>query len=57
MTSGIPSVTLGTNLAMGYVENGFHKKGTEVSVMVRKKLRNATVKAMPFVPVSYYRKP
>jgi aminomethyltransferase len=57
VTSGIPSVTLGTNLAMGYVENGFHKKGTEVSVMVRKKLRNATVKAMPFVPVSYYRKP
>lgn len=42
---------------MGYIQNGFHKKGTEVSVMVRKKMRDAVVKAMPFVEAKYYRKP
>ena len=55
ITSGIPSPTLGTNIAMGYIANGSHKKGTEVLIEVRKKLRDATVRAMPFVPSKYYK--
>lgn len=55
MTSGIPSPTLGQNIAMGYVTSGFHKKGTEVTVEVRKKMRPAVVTPMPFVPAKYYR--
>ncbi|RSH91873.1 Aminomethyltransferase, mitochondrial [Saitozyma podzolica] len=55
ITSGIPSPTLGTNIAMGYVLNGQHKKGTKVQVEVRRKLREAVVKPMPFVPTKYYK--
>ncbi|OJT11080.1 hypothetical protein TRAPUB_12409 [Trametes pubescens] len=55
VTSGIPSPTLGKNIAMGYVENGFHKKGTELAVDVRDKLRKAVLTPMPFVPSHYYR--
>lgn len=49
VTSGIPSPTLSLNIAMGYVQSGNHKKGTEVLVDVRKKLRKATVRPMPYV--------
>ncbi|KAK8865809.1 glycine cleavage system T protein [Kwoniella newhampshirensis] len=55
ITSGIPSPSLGTNIAMGYVENGQHKKGTAVKVEVRKKLREAVVRPMPFVPTKYFK--
>ncbi|EIN06332.1 glycine cleavage system T protein [Punctularia strigosozonata HHB-11173 SS5] len=55
VTSGIPSPTLGKNIAMGYVKNGHHKKGTEVEIEVRNKLRKAVVTPMPFVPTNYYR--
>ncbi|KAH8086381.1 putative aminomethyltransferase mitochondrial precursor [Filobasidium floriforme] len=55
ITSGIPSPTLGKNIAMGYIKNGYHKKGTDVKVKVRKNLRDATVVGMPFVPAKYYR--
>jgi aminomethyltransferase len=55
ITSGIPSPTLGKNIAMGYIKNGHHKKGTVVKVKVRKNLRNARVVGMPFVPAKYYR--
>lgn len=55
ITSGIPSPTLGQNIAMGYVLNGYHKKGTEVLVDVRKKLRPAKIVGMPFVPSKFYR--
>ena len=55
VTSGIPSPTLGANIAMGYVRNGHHKKGTELEVEVRKTRRRAVVHAMPFVPTKYYR--
>ena len=34
VTSGIPSPTLGQNIAMAYVTSGLHKKGTEVEVDV-----------------------
>ncbi|KAF7968729.1 hypothetical protein HWV62_29602 [Athelia sp. TMB] len=37
VTSGIPSPTLSQNIAMAYVQTGFHKKGTEVEVDVRNK--------------------
>ncbi|KAI0693374.1 glycine cleavage system T protein [Cerioporus squamosus] len=55
VTSGIPSPTLGKNIAMAYVQNGWHKKGTEVAVDVRNKLRKAVLTPMPFVPTRYYR--
>jgi aminomethyltransferase len=55
ITSGIPSPTLGKNIAMGYVKNGLHKKGTEIEVEVRNKLRKAVITGMPFVPTNYYR--
>ncbi|KZT52920.1 glycine cleavage system T protein [Calocera cornea HHB12733] len=55
VTSGIPSPTLGKNIAMGYVDSGFYKKGTSVQVEIRKQLRSATITPMPFVPTKYYR--
>ncbi|EMD39401.1 hypothetical protein CERSUDRAFT_82124 [Gelatoporia subvermispora B] len=55
VTSGIPSPTLGKNIAMGYVQSGYHKKGTELLVEVRNKLRKAVLTPMPFVPTNYYR--
>lgn len=55
VTSGIPSPTLGSNIAMGYVTDGSHKKDTEVQVKVRNKMRKAVITKMPFVPAKYYR--
>ncbi|KAF8994991.1 Aminomethyltransferase folate-binding domain-containing protein [Cyathus striatus] len=55
VTSGIPSPTLGKNIAMGYVRNGHHKKGTELEVEVRGKKRKAVVTPMPFIKPGYYR--
>lgn len=55
ITSGIPSPTLGTNIAMGYITSGYHKKGTKVQIEVRKRMRDAVVKPMPFVPSKYYK--
>ncbi|KAG2041322.1 glycine cleavage system T protein [Suillus americanus] len=55
VTSGIPSPTLGKNIAMGYVKSGFHKKGTEVEIEVRNKMRKAIVSPMPFIKPNYWR--
>ncbi|KAI0676179.1 glycine cleavage system T protein [Trametes maxima] len=55
VTSGIPSPTLGKNIAMGYVQTEWHKKGTEVAVEVRSKLRRAELTPMPFVATRYFR--
>ncbi|KIJ10819.1 hypothetical protein PAXINDRAFT_157505 [Paxillus involutus ATCC 200175] len=55
VTSGIPSPTLGKNIAMAYVKSGWHKKGTEVEVDVRNKLRKAIVTPMPFMKPNYWR--
>jgi len=55
VTSGIPSPTLGKNIAMGYVKSGLHKKGTELQVDVRNRLRPATVVPLPFVKPNYWR--
>jgi len=40
---------------MAYIETGFHKKGTEVQVDVRNKLRKAVLTPMPFVKARYWR--
>ncbi|KAJ6463671.1 hypothetical protein C8R47DRAFT_1157056 [Mycena vitilis] len=55
VTSGIPSPTLSANIAMGYVLNGWHKKGTALEVEVRNKMRKATVTPMPFIKPKYWR--
>lgn len=55
VTSGIPSPTLGQNIAMALVKNGYHKKDTKVLVEVRNKKREASVTRMPFVPNKFYR--
>ncbi|KAK3716330.1 Aminomethyltransferase, mitochondrial [Vermiconidia calcicola] len=55
VTSGCPSPTLGKNIAMGYVQDGMHKAGTELQVVVRGKKRKAVVTKMPFVGSKYYR--
>jgi aminomethyltransferase len=55
VTSGIPSPTLGKNIAMGYVKSGLHKKGTELEVEVRNKLRKAIVTPLPFTKPNYHR--
>ena len=47
MTSGIPSPTLGKNIAMGYVQNAHHKKNMTLAVEVRKRMRQAAVTPMP----------
>lgn len=55
VTSGIPSPTLGKNIAMALVENGHHKRGTPLKVEIRKKLKDATVSKMPFVENNFFR--
>lgn len=56
VTSGLPSPTLGgTNIAMAYVKNGLHKKGTELGVQVRNKVRKATVVGMPWIESKFHR--
>ncbi|KIX02369.1 glycine cleavage system T protein [Rhinocladiella mackenziei CBS 650.93] len=56
ITSGCPSPSLdGQNIAMGYIKNGFHKKGTKVGIKVRKNIRQAEVAKMPFVENKFYR--
>ncbi|KKK14889.1 aminomethyltransferase, mitochondrial precursor [Aspergillus rambellii] len=56
VTSGLPSPSLGgVNIAMGYIQQGMHKKGTEVGVLVRNKLRKATVASMPWIESKFYR--
>ncbi|KOS20604.1 putative aminomethyltransferase [Escovopsis weberi] len=57
ITSGVPSPSLGKNIAMGYVRDGMHKVGTEVDVVVRGRKRAAVVAKMPFLPPSYWRAP
>ena len=57
ITSGCPSPTLGKNIAMGYVQDGFHKSGTAVEVLVRNKKRKAQITKMPFVPSKYWKSP
>lgn len=56
ITSGCPAPSMdGQNIAMGYVKNGYHKKGTQVGVKVRKNVRKAEVARMPFLDSKFYR--
>ena len=55
VTSGGFSPCLKKNIAMGYVEKGFDKAGTEVKLQVRGKTNDAVVTKMPFVPTTYYK--
>jgi aminomethyltransferase len=55
ITSGCPSPTLGKNIAMAYIKDGYHKSGTNVEVVVRGKKRKAQVSKMPFVPSKYWK--
>ncbi|VDP22454.1 unnamed protein product [Soboliphyme baturini] len=56
VTSGMPSPSLKTNIAMGYVSKAFSKVGTKVLVDPSKKRQffEAQVFKMPFVPTNYY---
>eukprot|EP00949_MAST-11_sp_MAST-11-sp1_P003809 g3809.t1 len=56
VTSGTFSPTLKKPLAMGYVDKGHYKVGTELAIKVRGKLQAAEVAKMPFTPYGYYRK-
>ncbi|XP_065037324.1 aminomethyltransferase, mitochondrial-like [Musa acuminata AAA Group] len=55
VTSGGFSPCLKKNIAMGYVESGFHKPGTEVKIVIRGKANDGIVTKMPFVPTKYYK--
>ncbi|ORZ23231.1 hypothetical protein BCR42DRAFT_404313 [Absidia repens] len=55
ITSGCPSPSLKKNVAMGYVKNGYHKKGTELDVRVRNRIQAAVIEKMPFVPSNYHK--
>jgi aminomethyltransferase len=55
VTSGCPSPSLGSNIAMGYVESAYSKVGTALGVKVRKNVGQATVAKMPFVPTRYFK--
>lgn len=55
ITSGVPSPTLGKNIAMGYVKDGLHKAGTELDIVVRGRKRKGVVTKMPFVPSRYHK--
>lgn len=57
VTSGLPSPSVKQNISMGYIEtkDGLNKKGTQVLVEVRKKMRKAEVVSMPWIAPGYYR--
>lgn len=54
LTSGCPSPSLKENVSMGYVKTAFTKNGTKVKFEVRKKMIDAVVFKMPFVPSNYF---
>lgn len=54
VTSGCPSPSLKTNVAMGYVDQDHSKVGTKVALSVRNKVIEAAVTRMPFVPTKYF---
>ncbi|GAB6021462.1 hypothetical protein CHUAL_004066 [Chamberlinius hualienensis] len=54
VTSGCPSPSLKYNVAMGYIATSYSKIGTQIKFDIRKKLYDAEVAKMPFVPQHYY---
>ncbi|XP_068151011.1 aminomethyltransferase, mitochondrial [Drosophila tropicalis] len=57
ITSGCPSPSIGSNIAMGYIEETLKKAGTRVQLKVRDKFYEAEITKMPFVGANYYSKP
>jgi len=55
ITSGGFAPTLGSPVAMGYVEMALAKPGTELRAIVRGKAHTVLVAKTPFVPQRYYR--
>eukprot|EP00928_Gymnodinium_smaydae_P061627 TRINITY_DN45668_c0_g1_i1.p2 TRINITY_DN45668_c0_g1~~TRINITY_DN45668_c0_g1_i1.p2 ORF type:complete len:445 (+),score=112.15 TRINITY_DN45668_c0_g1_i1:71-1336(+) len=55
VTSGTMSPILRKNIAIGYINKPFNKRGTELQVVVRGKKYPAPVTPMPFVPTKYYK--
>lgn len=54
VTSGCPSPTLSSKIAMAYVERKYCRSGNVLSVKIRNKQYPATVTKMPFVPANYF---
>ncbi|MEL7232772.1 MAG: glycine cleavage T C-terminal barrel domain-containing protein, partial [Pseudomonadota bacterium] len=55
VTSGGFAPSLGGPVAMGYLPKRHAKAGTQVNLIVRGKLHEATVVKLPFVPNRYFR--
>jgi len=55
ITSGAFSPCLKKNIAMGYVDKGLDKAGTQLKISVRGKSNDAVVTKMPFVPTHYHK--
>lgn len=55
VTSGIPSPILKKPIGMAYVDQPFHKSGTDLKVRVRGKEYPIKTSKMPFVPANYYK--
>lgn len=53
--SGSPSPTAGGNVAEAFINKPYNKKGTEIFVEIRGKLRKAQVAPLPFVEPNYYK--
>lgn len=54
VTSGCPSPSLKVNVAIGYINTSTSKVGTNLQIETRKKLFDAVISKMPFVPANYY---
>jgi aminomethyltransferase len=57
VTSGCPSPSRGSNIAMAYVQSAHAKPGTQLKVQVRNTIVDMEVTKMPFVPTKYYTPP
>ena len=55
ITSGGFGPSVGTPIAMGYVETEFATIGTEIDLIVRGTPRPAKIGALPYVPHNYYK--
>ena len=54
VTSGCPSPTLGSNIAMAYISRSKINLENCVNVMVRKNVVQAVISKLPFVKCNYY---
>jgi aminomethyltransferase len=57
VTSGCPAPSLGSSIAMGYVDSAYAKLGSDVYLKIREKMYQTTVSKMPFGPVHYCLRP